>query len=423
MFIGFFYQLLWPFAARLLPHYLRRRARLSPAYAQHWPERFGAPYPQPLKNAIWIHAVSVGETRAAAPLIEALKHYFPDKPLLITQMTPTGRLTAQQLYPEAQCRYLPYDKKNWVQQFIQDHQPHLGILMETEIWPNLMHQCAQAQIPLFLVNARLSAKSERGYLKVRPLIAPALATLQGCYAQTEADAQRLKNIGATHIQVCGSTKYDITPPAAMHTLAQTFKQRIGARSVVVCASTRADKNQDEAALLLQAWQKHAASASTLLVIIPRHPERFDRTAALARSMGFKVQKRSDEQTIAADTQVWIGDSMGELFAYYLCADVAFVGGSLVDTGCQNLIEPLACGVPTLFGPFVYNFSQTAASAQINGAARQIANADEWAHTTLELLQAPQQRTHMATQAASMIQQHQGAGQRMAQAIFNQLQSV
>lgn len=421
MFIRLLYQLLWPLMARLLPFYLRRRAQLSPAYAEHWPERFGQPFPNAVKNAIWIHAVSVGETRAAAPLIQALQHYFPDKPLLITQMTPTGRLTAQQLYPKAQCRYLPYDQKHWVKQFLRDHQPYLGILMETEIWPNLINQCAQAHIPLFLSNARLSPQSERSYLKIRRFVAPVLATLQGCYAQTQEDAQRLQHIGATHVQVCGNTKYDITPPETMYALAQTFKHRIGNRAVVVCASTRVDKEVDEAALLLQAWQKHAADSSALLVIIPRHPERFDSTATLARSMGFKVQKRSDEQAIAADTQVWIGDSMGELFAYYLCAHVAFVGGSLVDTGCQNLIEPLACGKPTLFGPSVYHFSQVAASAQMNNAALQIATADEWASTTLSLLQDPVRCDHMAQQAAQMIRQHQGASQRMAQAIAGQLQ--
>ncbi len=407
------YQLLWLMAPPLIRRYLRRRARQAPAYLQHWPERFGAPYANPVRHAIWVHAVSVGETRAAEPLIQALQRHFPDAPLLITQSTPTGRATAQALYPNAQCRYLPYDRRDYIARFLHDHAPRCGILMETEIWPNLLQQCHHAGIPVFMANARLSAKSQQGYLKAAGLIRPAMHTLRGCYAQTDADAERLRTIGA-RVQVMGNSKYDIVPPPAMRTLAAQFRQRIGARPVVVCASTRHYRHQDEAELLLQAWQAHRSPA--LLVIIPRHPERFATTAATARALGFRVQQRSDQQAVAADTQVWIGDSMGELFAYYLCADVAFVGGSLVDAGCHNLIEPVACGVPTLFGPSTYNFAQAAAAAVASGAAEQISNAADWQRRSSALLADAATRQAMRAQAQNFIRQHQGASQRMADAI-------
>ena len=286
--------------------------------------------------------------------------------------------------------------------------------METEIWPNLMHGCREAGVPLFLANARLSEKSQQGYLKIRPLVAPALAGLRGCYAQTAADAERLHFIGASNVHVCGNSKYDITPSETMHACAAAFKQRIGNRAVVVCASTREHKGVDEAALLLEAWQAYRGDA--LLVIVPRHPERFQTAFSLAQQHGFKVQKRSDNQPVAADTQVWIGDSMGELFGYYLAADIAFVGGSLVDTGCQNIIEPIACGVPTLFGPSIYNFAAACRGALEAGAARQVFSAEEWQHAVAEWLAHPADCAHYAQKAQAFISQHQGASARMADKI-------
>ncbi|MDO5640265.1 MAG: lipid IV(A) 3-deoxy-D-manno-octulosonic acid transferase [Neisseria sp.] len=405
------YTQLWRVAPPFVRRYLRRRGRKSPAYLQHWGERFGEPLADPVRQPLWIHAVSVGETRAAQPLIAELKKYFPDAPLLLTQMTPTGRATAEALYPDAQCRYLPYDKPEYVRQFLTEHRPRLGILMETEIWPNLMHGCTEAGVPLFLANARLSEKSQQGYLKVRPLVAPALAGLRGCYAQSADDAERLHFIGASNVHVCGNSKYDITPPSGMHSLAAAFRQRIGSRPVVVCASTREHGGSDEAGLLLQAWQAYRGDA--LLVIVPRHPERFQTAFELAQRNGFKVQKRSDNQPVAADTQVWIGDSMGELFGYYLAADIAFVGGSLVDSGCQNIIEPVACGVPTLFGPSTYNFAAVCKSALEAGAARQVYSAEDWRHAVAEWLDNPQLRGRYANKAEAFISRHRGASARMA----------
>lgn len=419
MLLNLLYQFLWLLAPPFLRRYLRRRTRLAPAYALNWSERFGKPYPNAVKNAIWIHVVSVGETRASIQFIHALQKRFPNTPLLITQTTPTGRATVQHFFPQAQCRYLPYDKKSWINQFIQDHQPLFGVLMETEIWPNLINISAKNRIPLFMANARLSEKSLQGYLKVRSLVAPALSTLTGCFAQTNADAERLKKIGAAHLKICGNTKYDISPTEDMYALAQTFKQRIGNRPVVVCASTRFYHGSDEVQLLLDAWAKQK-TGHTLLIIVPRHTERFQPAFDYAEKLNFITQKRSDNLNIAPETQVWIGDSIGELFAYYLCANIAFVGGSLVDSGCHNIIEPIACNLPTLFGPSTYNFADAAPKAVAIGAAQQIRSAEDWATTSLALLANPQQRRYMSENAEAFITQHRGASERMAQAILDNL---
>lgn len=422
MFMQKLYQVLWLFASPLIRRYLKKRAQKQAAYAEDWAERFGEPYPQPVQNAIWIHAVSVGETRAAQPLIAALQVYFPDVPLLITQMTPTGRATAIHLYPDAQCRYLPYDRREWVEQFLREHRPKFGILMETEIWPNLIQQCVVQDIPLFLANARLSAQSQRGYQRIRPLIAPVLAQLRACYAQTQADAQRLAQLGVSNPQVMGNTKYDIMPPVDSSILAQQFKQWCGNRPIFIAASTRQYQEQDEAELILRAWVRHPNSENALLIIVPRHPERFQAAYDIAKQLGLRIQKRSSNQIVQPETQVWLGDSMGELFAYYQTADVAFVGGSLVDTGCQNILEPLACGKPVLFGFSTYNFQAACQSALDAQAAKQVQNADQLVQIAHTWLMQPQQCTHYAQAAHKLIVQRQGASQRIANAICHNLKS-
>ena len=239
-------------------------------------------------------------------MVDALRQAWPDAPLLMTQMTPTGRATALQLYPDAEVRYLPYDYPQAVQAFLAAYQPRLGVLMETELWPNLIHAAAEQNIPLFLANARLSEKSLHGYLKIKGLVAPALAKLRAVAAQTPEDGERLRQLGAGDIEVCGNTKYDIQPPPAQLELAETFKAWIGQRRVLVCASTR----DGEEALILDAWQAAPRLADTLLVLIPRHPERFGEVARLAEDRGLRVQRRSAGGPLDVATQVWIGDSMG-----------------------------------------------------------------------------------------------------------------
>ena len=408
------YRFFWTFAPLIIRRYLKKRAKKAPAYLDNWSERFGKPYPNPVKQPIWIHAVSVGETRAAAPLITELKKQYPNAPLLITQMTPTGRATAQSLYPDAQCRYLPYDKTKFVRQFLTEHQPILGVIMETELWPNLMHEAEKQDIPLVLANARLSEKSLRGYLKIKSLIVPAIKKLRLVCAQTPADKTRFETLGIKNSQVCGNSKYDIQAPESMFELSQKFKQKIGSRAVVVCASTR----QDEEILLLKAWQIYKGDA--LLVLVPRHPERFEEVFLAAKAHHFSVQKRSDTLDIEAQTQIWIGDSMGELFAYYLSSDVVFVGGSLVDVGGQNIIEPMSVGKPTLFGFSTYNFASICQEALDAKAAIQVQSAEGWYQQTQALLDNETQQHTLQNNAQLFCQAHQGASKRMVDAIVTTL---
>ena len=414
------YNALWRIAPPLVRRYLRKRARKNPAYLEHWGERFGALHPNPVQQPIWIHAVSVGETRAEQPLIAELRHRFPNAPLLLTQMTPTGRATATQLYPQAQCRYLPYDRRDWVAQFLREHRPQFGVLMETELWANLISGCFNQRIPLFLANARLSEKSQRSYQKIASLIRPALQQLSAICAQTPADAQRLQQLGAPAPIVCGNTKYDIPIPPLSSELAAQFRQRIGNRRVFLAASLREKDGQDEAELIMNAWQPHT---DTLLVLIPRHPERFQAAYHLAQQRGFKTQKRSDNAPVRLDIQVWIGDSMGEMYAYFQAADIVFIGGSLVNTGCQNIIEPLQCGKPVLFGPSIYNFQAACQEALAAGVAQQIHSAAELVQTVTQQLMQPEIHAQQAAKAAVYLAQHRGASQRIADVIEQHLKQT
>ena len=420
MLLSILYNTLWRIAPPFIRRYLRKRARKNPAYLEHWGERFGAPHPNPVQQPIWIHAVSVGETRAAQPLIAELHRRFPNAPLLLTQMTPTGRATAAQLYPQAQCRYLPYDRRDWVVQFLREHRPQFGVLMETEIWANLISGCRNQRIPLFLANARLSEKSQRSYQKIPSLIRPALRQLTAICAQTPADAERLQQLGAPAPIVCGNTKYDIPIPPLSSELAAQFRQKIGNRRVFLAASLREKDGQDEAELILNAWQPHT---DTLLVLIPRHPERFQAAYELARQRGFNTQKRSDNAPVRLDTQVWIGDSMGEMYAYFQAADIVFIGGSLVNTGCQNIIEPLQCGKPVLFGPSIYNFQAACQEALAAGVAQQIHSAAELVQTVTQQLMQPEIHAQQAAKAAVYLAQHRGASQRIADVIEQHLKQT
>lgn len=411
------YSLVWRLATPLIRRYLKRRARKAPAYLQHWDERFGATLEPQARGAIWIHAVSVGETRAALPLVKALRQRWPDAPLLLTQMTPTGRATAASLYPDAEIRYLPYDYPQAARDFLAAHQPRFGVLMETELWPNLIHAAHEQGLPLFLANARLSEKSLRGYRRIQGLIGPALRELAGIAAQTGEDAGRLLALGAPDAVVCGNTKYDFTPPQAMRPLAEQFRQWTGGRAMLVCASTR----DGEEALILAAWrQAQARVGNTLLLMVPRHPERFAEVAATAEAQGFIVQQRSEGGPVRPDTQVWLGDSMGELFAYYGAADLAFVGGSLQALGGQNLIEPASLGLPVLFGPSMFNFADASAKALEAGAAMQVEDAGALVDAALALLADETRRQTMGAAALAFTQAHQGASRRIVELIAARL---
>lgn len=395
------------------------RARRQPEYLQHWGERFGfygAAVPTfggvpadavPPEPTFWIHAVSVGETRAAQPLIAALRERHPACRILLTHMTPTGRAASEALFGDKVERvYLPYDTPWAVRRFLRHFRPATGIIMETELWPNLIAACQKEGVPLLLVNARLSEKSARRYARFPNLARTALRQLAAIAAIGAEDAERLRRLGAPEVAVVGNLKFDSQPPAEQLETGKEFRQRIGPRAVFLCASTR----EGEEALILDSWQRKvgAGGTATLLAIVPRHPQRFDEVARLIEARGFTLQRRSDGLSVAADTQVWLGDSMGELFAYYAAANVAFVGGSLLDFGSQNLIEPCAVGVPVLLGPSTFNFAEAAQNALAAGAARQCGDVSALVNEATRLLGNVAERAMMAEAGRAFAAQHRGA---------------
>ena len=374
--------LLWLLLPYVLLH-LWWRARRQPEYLRHIGERFGRYNVRSDKPVIWLHTVSVGETRAAAALVRALRERYPDHQLLLTHTTPTGRAASEQLYGDDVLRvYLPYDYPFAVRRFLRHFRPQAGVLLETEIWFNLIQGCRDTKVPLLLLNARLSERSARKYARFPQLTRDGLQALTHIAAQTDADAARLKVLSGKEISVMGNLKYDIEPPAAMLELGAQLRHRFGEeRLIFLAASTR----EGEERLLLDAL-RHAAIPDLLTVIVPRHPQRFDEVARLIEQHNLRMQRRSDDETIAAHTQVVLGDSMGEMFAYYAASDVAFIGGSLLPLGGQNLIEAAACGTPVLIGPHTFNFNDATEQAIACGAALRVQDADELIRKVGALLQ-------------------------------------
>ena len=387
------------------------RGRKQPEYLHNLGERYGFYHQPPPQKLIWVHAVSVGETRAAQPLIEGLLARWPDHRILLTGMTPTGRAAGREVYGERVIQaYLPYDYPGAVARFFRHFRPDFGVLMETEIWPNLLRAARQAGVPVMLANARLSARSARGYGRFRGLVGPAFAALSGVAAQTAGDAERLAGLGAKVVEVCGNLKFDVRPPADKIELGRQWRQAIGNRPVWLAASTR----EGEEGLVLEAW-RHIAVPGALLVLVPRHPQRFDEVAALLQQHGLHSVRRSLALP-AEDTEVWLGDSMGEMAAYFSLADLAFIGGSLLPLGGQNLIEAAACGCPVLVGPHTFNFLQATADAIAAGAAQRVANAGELGEQVSALLQDTQRLSAMRQASGQFASAHQGAAERMLELI-------
>jgi len=376
----------------LLPYiffHLLWRARKQPEYLKHIGERFGFYDTLSSKPVIWLHTVSVGETRAAASLVQHLRQSYPGHQMLLTHTTPTGRAASEQLYGNDVLRvYLPYDYPFAVRRFLKHFQPHAGILLETEIWFNLIHACHAAHTPLLLLNARLSEKSAARYARYPNLAGAGLRELSAIAAQTNEDAARLTTLGGNNVFVMGNLKFDIEPPQVMLELGMRLRAQFGNdRKVFLAASTR----EGEEALLLDALRQ-ADIPLLLTVIVPRHPQRFDDVAALLTQRGIRFQRRSANDQVAPDTQVVLGDSMGEMFAYYAACDLAFIGGSLLPFGGQNLIEACVVGKPVIVGPHTYNFAQASELAVESGAAVRIQDTAGLAQTLQHLLSHPE---HMA----------------------------
>lgn len=381
------------------------RARKQPAYISHIGERFGVYTQTPTAPVIWIHAVSVGETRAAEPLIRALRERHPDKQILLTNMTPTGRETSASAYGDTVLRcYLPYDLTSAIKRFLAHFRPETAIIMETELWPTLLATCSSAGIPVHLVNARLSGRSASRYARFAKLSRRMLATLRTIGAQTGRDAERFRFLGGNQVQLTGNLKFDRTVPDEQISLGAELRTRFGLeRHIFLAASTR----DGEEALIIDAISE-IADPAMLTVIVPRHPQRFEAVANLLRQKGIVYQHRSENESIAAQTRVVLGDSMGEMFAYYAACDVAFIGGSLLALGGQNLLEACAVGKPVVVGPHTFNFEEATEQAIEAGAAIRVDDTKMLIKIVSELLQDPEQAMIIGNKGRQFMETHRGA---------------
>jgi 3-deoxy-D-manno-octulosonic-acid transferase len=402
----------------LTPIYVLRlwwRGRAEPLYRHAIGERLGDYRGELRQGALWVHAVSLGETRAAAALIDALRRLHPTLRLLLTHSTATGREAGQALLREGDVQaWLPYDTPGVVQRFFTQFKPAVGVLMETEIWPNLLHAAQEAKVPMVLANARLSVKSHRQGQRLSVVMQPAAASLALVLAQTEDDATRLRDSGARDVVVCGNLKFDITPDEALLARGRRWREAL-ARPVVLAAVTR----EGEEAMLLAAWMRQPADQRPLLLIVPRHPQRFDEVAALVQQAGLVLARRSQWTDAPDEAQLrahaWLGDSMGEMPLYYGAADVALLGGSFAPLGGQNLIEAAACACPVVMGPHTFNFAEAARLSLEAGASLRVADMNEGVTRALELA-GHDERDAVAQRAMAFAAQHRGAAQRMAQRI-------
>lgn len=375
-------------------------------YWRRWGERFGRA-PALDGPTIWLHAVSVGEVRASAPLVRALQASHPRHRILITTMTPTGSATVRQLFADsvAHC-YVPYDLPTAVRRFLHRTRPQLALIMETELWPNLFRQCRARGIPLVLANVRMSEISARGYRRFAALTRATLANVTAIGAQSQDDAERMRALGADQAVVTGSIKFELAVPPELVAEARAWRAGFGQRPVWVAASTREGEEQYVLAALSLLRERFP---SLLLILVPRHPERFDGVARLCRQQGFTVERRSDRhKSVAADTAILLGDSMGELLRFHAAADVAFIGGSLVPLGGQNLLEALAVGTPVVFGPHMFNFSEISRMSLARGAARQVTDSAALAEAVGAWLADPDARGTAGAAGLRMVEENRGA---------------
>jgi len=415
-------------AQPLLRRKLARRAVAEPLYAQAVAERFGhyTHAAETRAELVWVHAVSLGETRAAQVLIEALRQALPGMRLLLTHGTATGRAEGVRLLQAGDVQvWQPWDTPAAVQRFLRHFKPRVGVLIETEVWPNGVLQCQTLAIPLVLANARMSERSTRKALRWPALSRPVYQALRAVWAQTQADAQRLERLGAINPEVLGNLKFDAQPDAAQCAQGQAWRAAHPG-PVAMLASSR--EGEEEAWLQAVQAQMPWPQSSIQWLIVPRHPQRVDAVEALLKSKGWHVSRRSQwgepgPQTAEAKASpsVWLGDSLGEMALYYSLADVALLGGSFAPLGGQNLIEAAACACPVIMGPHTFNFAQASGLAVQAGAAlrvtdmtQAVAQADEWLRDTAQL-------RVRAAQARLFAQAHQGAAQRTAQAVARLLQ--
>ncbi|WP_027796593.1 lipid IV(A) 3-deoxy-D-manno-octulosonic acid transferase [Paraburkholderia acidipaludis] len=428
------YRAAWWLVAPLAVLRLFIRSRREHGYREHIGERFGysaGRLPEDDGPLIWVHAVSVGETRAAQPLVDALIAARPDARVLLTHMTPGGRAAGEQLFGNRVLRcYLPYDTPQAVRRFLRAWRPSLGLVMETEVWPTLIDECRRADVPLVLTNARMSARSRKRAAKFGAAVKEVFGGFTRVLAQSPSDAERLSALGARNVAVLGNLKFDMASPPELVARGHEWRRAIGARPVWVAASTR----EGEEELVLQAFAALGLD-DALLILVPRHPQRFDEVVALVARKDLKLVRRSQwaasvaaaaapshesPRALPPDVKVLLGDSMGEMGAYYAAADLAFIGGSLLPLGGQNLIEACAVGVPVLIGPHVFNFTQATADAVAAGAALQVQDPADLARTLRALFEDRTRRVAMGAAAAAFAARHRGATARTVDVLMTLL---
>lgn len=393
------------------------RSRRLPAYRERWQERFGF-CPHNLPQSIWVHAVSVGEVIAAIPLIKQLKIMYPDLPLIVTTTTPTGADRVRAAFKDTVFHaYIPYDLPFAVKRFLNRIHPRILIVMETELWPNLFAVCRKANIPIVIANARLSEKSAKGYgskgmAHIRQGLFQAISMLA---AQSEADAARFENLGLPRekIAVTGNLKFDLDIPADLQTKTVELKEQLGDRDIWIAASTHAGEEE----IILQAAEMiYQKNPKALLMLVPRHPDRFDTVHSLIKSKGCQVVKRSDKQNCVVETQVYLGDTMGELLLLYSAAEIAFVGGSLVQVGGHNLLEPAFLKKTILTGPILYNFTEISElMLKANGLVI-VKNAEEIAEKVLYYFSNHEARQQTSERAYQVFNDNRGALNRQCDVI-------
>lgn len=396
----------------------------APAYWRRWSERFGSsPILSEQSPIIWIHAVSVGEVEASRPIIKTLQTEYPEYQILLTTMTPTGSERVKLLFADTVTHcYLPYDLPFAINRFLKRTHPKFGIIMETEIWPNLLLKCQKMKIPLVLANARMSERSAKGYARFPKFTKTILRSVQLIATQGQDDRQRFQQLGAdikkTH--AIGNLKYEISLPASLTEQAAAMRDIWDInRPVWVAASTH---DGEEEIILNASRQVRSLFPNLLLIIVPRHPERFDRVTALTQRAGFKTLRRSEHRPCSSDIEILVVDTMGELPLFYAASDVAFVGGSLVPHGGHNLLEPAALGRAVITGPHFFNFNEITKQFLQADAAIQVTDTTELAKTVIELLQNSQQRAQMGEAGLHLIANSQGASTRLVNLIKHHIVS-
>lgn len=417
---------LWSIAAYLLLPYalasLVWRGLRYPAYWRRWPERFGFVRPIRDGRVVWLHAVSVGEVRSAAPLIRAIADRLPRHRILVTTMTPTGSDQVEMLFGDRVVHsFLPYDFPDAVARFLDRVDPELAIVAETEFWPNLFHACRRRGIPLYVVNARLSLSSFRGYLLAGRTVRGMFASADLICAQSSLDAQRLRNLGVDDrlLKVTGNLKFDFEVPETVIEEGRQIRRLWGAsRPVLIAGSTH---HGEESRILTAFAALRRRHPDLLLVLVPRHPERFAAVTRLSRRRGFATLRRTRVTgPLPRATQVLVGDTMGELHRLYAASDVAFVGGSLVRRGGQSPLEACAVGVPVIFGPHMFHFEEICALTLERGAARQVPDTEALAGAVALYLEQPALRRAAGDAARALIRDNHGSLERTLDAMSRQL---